>query len=148
MTKFFLLAMLLPLALLADTPASSPTSAPTRTIIGTSSITVIGPIFFDEGSDALSVNTTTALDIIAQTLLDNPSITLVEVQGHADPLTEKKTAKAVANRRAKAAASYLISKGVSPKRIKAKGYAASKPLSTTEPVSNRRVEVHIKKTKS
>jgi OOP family OmpA-OmpF porin len=131
-------------------PTSEPTSAPARKIViskGSIEIVVLGPMLFEENSDTLTQGTTSALDIIAKTLIDMPNITLIEVQGYADPSTEKQQAKDLANRRAKAAKAYLTTKGVSPKRIRAKGYAATKPVSTTEQIPNRRIEVVLKKTK-
>ena len=133
----------------AEEPTSSPTTQRIIVTPTTITITVIGAMLFDENSDAINPGTASALTLLVQIIKDLAHVKTFEISGHADPATEKRSAQKLAVRRAKAARSYLISQGVDPKRLIAKGYADKKPLkiSAAEGSINRRVEISIAEVK-
>ena len=91
------------------------------------------------------------LDDIAAALAADPSITDVDITGHADRLGSAKYNMKLSERRANAVRDYLVSKGIAPERLKAYGKGETMPVVTCtdknraalikclEP--NRRVEV-------
>lgn len=91
------------------------------------------------------------LDDIAAALTADPTITDVDIVGHADRLGSKKYNQKLSEQRANAVREYLVAKGIAPQRLKAYGKGESVPVVTCnnrkraelikclEP--NRRVEV-------
>jgi len=79
------------------------------------------------GHDALSLNGTMpqeeAINFFYNLLQDNPTIA-IEISGHCDSREKSRLSK----KRAKTVVSFLIKKGVDPKRLTAKGYGSKKPL--------------------
>ena len=91
------------------------------------------------------------LDDIAAALAADPTITDVDITGHADRLGSAKYNQKLSEQRAKAVRDYLVAKGIAPERLKAYGKGKSMPvvfcnnrnraalIKCLEP--NRRVEV-------
>lgn len=91
------------------------------------------------------------LDDIAAALTADPTITDVDITGHADRLGSAKYNQKLSEQRANAVRDYLVAKGIAPQRLKAYGKGESMPVVTCndrqraalikclEP--NRRVEV-------
>jgi len=90
-------------------------------------------IFFENEEDvefALSETSRKVLKEIAKTLKKNSSWVL-EIQGHADVLgKDRHYAIALGERRAQSTKKYLVSQGVSTKRIYTIGYGKEKPFCT------------------
>jgi peptidoglycan-associated lipoprotein len=64
------------------------------------------------------------LDRIVQVLVDNPTIRL-ELGSHTDSRATTEYNQKLSQRRADSAVAYIISKGIAPNRIIAKGYGES-----------------------
>ncbi len=68
----------------------------------------------------------------------------IQISGHTEPGGNKSYNRKLSENRAKAVKDYLVSKGVSPKQLVAKGFGGSKPLQTGNDLesrsANRRVE--------
>jgi OOP family OmpA-OmpF porin len=91
------------------------------------------------------------LDDIAAALSADPTITDVDIVGHADRLGSKKYNQRLSEQRASAVRDYLVGKGIAAQRLKAYGKGENVPVVTCnnrkradlikclEP--NRRVEV-------
>lgn len=91
------------------------------------------------------------LDDIAAALIADPTITDVDITGHADRLGSARYNQRLSEQRANAVRDYLVAKGVAPERLKAYGKGETMPVVTChnrnraalikclEP--NRRVEV-------
>jgi len=117
------------------------------------------PIYFDLGKAAVRPDAKIELDKIVQLLTQNPSIT-IELSSHSDCRGGAAGNLALSDKRAKASAGYVISKGVSGARIYGKGYGESKlindckcegtvvvPCSEEQHAQNRRTEFKIVKIK-
>ena len=72
---------------------------------------------------------------------------VVEIAAHTDNVGSDEANKLLSQNRAESVRSYLLSKGIKEKRIKARGYGETVPLASNETpegrAKNRRVEVRI-----
>jgi len=107
---------------------------------------VLENIQFEFNSYALMPESYYDLDKVVTYMLNHPDV-LLELSGHTDDTGEEAYNEVLSGKRAKAAAAYLISKGVSRSRISAVGYGESRPLvrNNTEEAreTNRRVEIQF-----
>lgn len=120
-----------------------------RVKVTESKIEISEKVFFETGKAVIGQQSFGLLDDVAKVLVDNPNITLIQVEGHTDNQGDiAKNIKLSADR-AKAIRDYLVGKGVKIERVRAKGFGASKPLvPNTTPdnqAKNRRVEFTILK---
>ena len=71
----------------------------------------------------------------------------IELGSHTDCRSSYESNMKLSDKRAKASASYIVSKGISPERVEAVGFGETKPIATnlTEDGrgENRRVEFHL-----
>jgi outer membrane protein OmpA-like peptidoglycan-associated protein len=99
---------------------------------------------FETGKAVLLPESQGILDQVAQSLVDNPGVS-VEVGGHTDNTGTRETNVRLSQARADAVRDYLIGKGVDDGRITAKGYGQEKPVADNATAvgrgANRRVEV-------
>jgi peptidoglycan-associated lipoprotein len=81
------------------------------------------------GFDQHNINSAAAkeLDKLVQILTDNPEIR-IEMGSHTDSVDTEEYNARLSQRRAESTVAYLISKGISPTRLVAKGYGESKPI--------------------
>jgi chemotaxis protein MotB len=106
-------------------------------------------ILFSSGSAELKPETYPILDKLYEILKDLPNP--VEVEGHTDSIpisTEKFPSNwELSTARASSIVRYFIAKGINPERLKASGYADTKPIASNATpegrAQNRRVEVVI-----
>ncbi len=86
---------------------------------------------------------------IASVFKSYPEIKLVEIQGHTDSRGSDSYNQGLSERRANSVRNWLISNGVEPERMEAKGYGESMPIDSNRTRSgraaNRRVQFMIKK---
>jgi outer membrane protein OmpA-like peptidoglycan-associated protein len=105
-------------------------------------------IFFKTNSAEISEKSTGLLGEIADVLLRNPHVKLVEIQGHTDNTGTPEGNLQLSGERAEAVRQALIATGVDATRLTAKGYGDSRPLvpNLTERhrARNRRVQFIIK----
>lgn len=105
-------------------------------------------IEFDFDSDKLRPETTFALDMIADIMLENPKIKL-RILAHTCTIGGEAYNKDLSERRARSVKEYLVRLGVPPPSIRYRGYGASRPIadnSTEEGrARNRRVEFIVVK---
>jgi outer membrane protein OmpA-like peptidoglycan-associated protein len=108
---------------------------------------VRGTIFFAPNTAQIEARSTPLLAEIANVLLQHPELLQLEVQGHTDDSGSPARNQKLAQERAQAVASWLVSSGVERDRLVAKGYGSEKPLAPnlTEQnrARNRRVEFVI-----
>jgi OmpA-OmpF porin, OOP family len=71
----------------------------------------------------------------------------IEIAGHTDDVGDDESNLKLSKARAEAVRNYLISKGIAPKRVIAKGYGETQPIASNATVEgrqkNRRTEVRI-----
>ena len=88
-------------------------------------------INFETGSDKITAESYVSMDKMAEILKENPTM-LVEVGGHTDNTGDAKKNLELSQKRANQVMTYLISKGVNAKQMKAIGYGETKPVADNE----------------
>jgi outer membrane protein OmpA-like peptidoglycan-associated protein len=105
---------------------------------------VLRGVTFETGRSALKPDSYTILDIVAASLVANPTIK-IEIGGHTDNTGASATNLRLSQARADAVRAYLATKGVGPERMVSKGYGASQPVAPNTTAAgraqNRRVEL-------
>ena len=104
---------------------------------------VLEGVNFKTGSAELSPESVAKLEEVFLTLKDNPEIE-VEISGYTDNRGKRSVNTKLSKARAEAVKTYLVTRGVDPRRIRTVGYGPDKPLApnTTEEgrSKNRRIE--------
>jgi outer membrane protein OmpA-like peptidoglycan-associated protein len=139
------------------TPAQSALTQPETDIRLTATLTlvpivkdraiVVENIFYDLDKADIRPDAALELDKLVQTLNDNPKIT-IELSSHTDVRGKDAYNLDLSDRRAKSAVAYIISKGIAPTRITARGYGETRLVvknAKTEPEHqrNRRTEFKV-----
>ena len=106
---------------------------------------ILRGVTFETGRSALKLESHTVLDIVAQSLLDNPDIR-IEIAGYTDSTGAPATNLRLSQARAAGVRAYLAGRGVAPGRMVARGYGAANPIAPNTTLDgraqNRRVELH------
>lgn len=73
----------------------------------------------------------------------------VEISGHTDNVGKKSSNIKLSQKRAESVKAWLVSKGVDPKRITAKGYGPDQPVAPNDTPDNKRKNrrIEFKRTK-
>jgi peptidoglycan-associated lipoprotein len=93
-------------------------------------------IFYDFNKWDLKPESTAALDMLVETLNDNPSI-IIELGSHTDSRGGLEYNYKLSQNRAQATVDYLIEKGIPTPRLRAKGYASSAPKVVDEQIAKQ-----------
>lgn len=105
---------------------------------------VFNNINFEKASAKIMPESYPILDEIAEALKANPDV-IIEIGGHTDSDGSRAANARLSLQRANAVKEYLVKKGISPKRIKTRGYGEDFPIadnSTEEgKAKNRRIEI-------
>ena len=84
--------------------------------------------------------------MVAELMKRNPNMT-IELGGNTDAIGISDRNKIQSNERAQSAKSYLLSKGISSKRVAAKGYSNTRPVASNNTDEgrqlNRRVDIVV-----
>jgi len=83
-------------------------------------------IFYDFAKWNLRDKSKKALNNLVETLNDNPRV-VIELRSHTDYRGEHWANVELSTKRAESVVNYLIENGIDPARLRAKGYAATKP---------------------
>src|SRR5947208_611205 len=117
-------------------PPGAPPARPTLILPG---------VNFQTGRSVLTASSYAVLDHVAASLVANPEIR-IEIAGYTDSTGRRFTNLRLSMARAGAVQAYLARRGVSPMRMRARGFGASgyiAPNTTLEGrAQNRRVELH------
>lgn len=112
------------------------------------SVVRLNNIFFEFAKAVLLPESYPELDRTSEFLKNNPTIE-IEIGGHTDDIGSDVTNQKLSEKRARAVADYIISKGIDPKRLTVVGYGESRPIAfnTDEEgrAMNRRVEFKVMK---
>lgn len=107
---------------------------------------ILKNIFFDFNKSELKPESQVELNKLYLILQQNPGM-VIEISGHTDNKGNDSFNQKLSENRAEKVVEYLIGKGIEANRLKAKGYGASKPVSTNETEEgrqeNRRIEYTI-----
>lgn len=88
------------------------------------------------GSYDITEESKLALDSVVQLLNLNPTIT-IELMAHTDHVGSAEFNSTLSQKRAQSVVDYLISKGVNPKRLVAKGYGETWPKKVTREIAKQ-----------
>ncbi|MBW2020966.1 MAG: OmpA family protein [Deltaproteobacteria bacterium] len=109
-------------------------------------VIILEGVFFAFDSFKFTPEARAILDEQVAILKDHPKIK-VEVAGYADSMGTISYNQALSERRARAVRMYLISKGISPDRLKVVGYGESRAIASNDTeegrAKNRRVELKV-----
>jgi outer membrane protein OmpA-like peptidoglycan-associated protein len=108
---------------------------------------VLKNIFFDTGKANLKPESIAEIEKIRELLAANPALQ-VRINGHTDNTGTAAANKVLSLQRATAVVDYLVSKGIDPSRLTAKGYGSERPIVSNDDEEggreiNRRTEIEI-----
>lgn len=89
---------------------------------------VLNNIYFELDQWAITPASASELDKLVELLNDNPEIAKIELSSHTDSIASADYNITLSQRRAESTVKYLVSKGISPDRLTAKGYGESRPV--------------------
>ena len=102
---------------------------------------------FETNSANLTLNSQTILDEAAEELKTYPELD-IEVAAYTDSMGADSYNLMLSQKRAESVMTYLVSKGVNPAQLTAKGYGEANPIATNDTAAgraeNRRVELVVK----
>jgi outer membrane protein OmpA-like peptidoglycan-associated protein len=118
-----------------------------QVVISGSTLQILDRVHFATGKATIEKRSFGLLDQVAAVLNGHPEMAKVEVQGHTDSRGAVTTNMTLSQARADAVAKYLVGKGISPERLRARGYGPQQPVDKNETAAgreaNRRVEFKV-----
>jgi outer membrane protein OmpA-like peptidoglycan-associated protein len=103
-------------------------------------------IYFDTGKATIRPESYPVLDDAVRVLKANPKV-VVEIAGHTDSVGSDSYNMGLSQRRADSVRTYLISRGIEPNRLIARGYGESSPVASNGTREgrqmNRRIEFRV-----
>jgi len=99
-----------------------------RVVVTDTSIEILDMVYFELDKAVIKKESYPILDAVASTLQGNPSISLIEIQGHTDEQGNDAYNLDLSDRRAAAVKKYIADKGVDEKRLTSQGYGETQPL--------------------
>ena len=121
-----------------------------RVIVTSDSVKILDKIHFDTDSARIQERSDPILDAVAATLIGNPGLLKIEVQGHADERGSDRHNLDLTRRRAEAVVEALVRRGVARDRLRSAGYGERCPVDPSHTAAawekNRRVEFKILET--
>ncbi len=106
----------------------------------------LNDVHFDTGKSSLRAASFPELDELVEVLTLKPDM-VIEVAGHTDNVGDSNSNLELSQDRAEVVRSYLLSKGIDPQRVQAKGYGEQQPIASNASSNgrqeNRRTEVRI-----
>ena len=104
---------------------------------------ITGVVYFPSSSTSLTADGYEQLRAVAAALRADPQLRL-EVEGHSDTSAAARTNEPLAQQRAEVAREFLVSLGIAPERLVARGYGAWRPVNDNatleQRAANRRVQ--------
>ena len=118
-----------------------------RVIVRGQRIILRSQVSFATGSNEILPNSEPLLLEVADVLLRDPSLELVEIQGYTDNRGERALNMKLSQSRAEAVRDWLVGHGVEPVRLIARGYGPARPIvpniTAHNRARNRRVQFRI-----
>lgn len=110
-------------------------------------MTVLQPVFFATNEETILPQSFPLLQTIASSLMAQPQLKRVSIEGHADDRGGTKFNQVLSERRAASVMKFLIEHGVAPARLESHGYGSTRPVTPQRDeesrARNRRVEFRI-----
>ena len=107
---------------------------------------VLRGVNFDFDKATIRRDAVTILDEVVVILRDEPAID-VSVDGHTDAIGSDAYNQRLSERRAQAVRDYLVRKGISPSRLRTRGFGESEPVASNDTeegrAQNRRTELNV-----
>jgi outer membrane protein OmpA-like peptidoglycan-associated protein len=94
-------------------------------------------VFFEQGKPLLKKESYAELNRLAEVLTDQPSMQ-IELSGHTDNVGSRDKLIQLSADRVETVRKYLISKGISTKRISGKGFGPDKPIAPNDTEENKK----------
>lgn len=105
--------------------------------IGKRELALKRQVHFETNSATILPDSGTLLEEIADVLKKNPRLKRIEVQGHTDSQGVSARNRTLSQERADAVRERLVSLGVGPERLTAKGYGDERPVAPNVTAANR-----------
>ncbi|MBN2530816.1 MAG: OmpA family protein [Deltaproteobacteria bacterium] len=116
-------------------------------IVTSGEIQILKKIYFEYNSAKIKPISFQILNEVAATIVNNPQIDKIEIQGHADERGKDSYNLKLTKRRAKSVRDYLTKKGVPPGKLQSQGYGEYCPINSASNEQaweeNRRVEFKV-----
>jgi outer membrane protein OmpA-like peptidoglycan-associated protein len=107
---------------------------------------ILRNVHFETGKADLTKDSYSALNELVEAMKSKPEL-VIEIAGHTDNVGTYENNLKLSQLRAESVRNYLISKGIAPQRVIAKGYADTQPIASNDTeegrAKNRRTEVRI-----
>ena len=116
--------------------ADRPAPPPARVVLTDSNIQILDKVQFETGSDKLLPVSFPLLDQVAQVMLENEQIELIEIQGHTDSTGSAGINRKLSAARAESVKRYLADKKIAKARMTAKGYGPDVPIADNATVNS------------
>ncbi len=119
-------------------------------VIEENQIVILEKIYFETDSAEIQRRSYPIIDAVAATLIGNPQISLIEIQGHADERSSDEYNVRLTRDRAAAVLEAIVQRGVDRRRMRSAGYGERCPIDPGHNEAawekNRRVEFKILET--
>ncbi|HEX8437146.1 OmpA family protein [Archangium sp.] len=129
------------------TNAGCPEKQKQLVVIQTGKLEIKEQVFFAVGKSVIQSRSFTMLDQVAKVLQQHPEVDKMVIEGHTDDRGNAEANRKLSQARAEAVKGYLVSKGVEPSRLEAKGFGPDRPITSNKTekgrAANRRVEFII-----
>ncbi|WP_343211110.1 OmpA family protein [Archangium violaceum] len=129
------------------TNAGCPVRQKQLVAIQTGKLEIKESVFFATGKAIIQPRSFKMLDQVARVLQQHPEVDRMVIEGHTDNRGNAEANRKLSLARAEAVRGYLVSKGVEPSRLEAKGFGPDRPLASNKTekgrAANRRVEFII-----
>jgi outer membrane protein OmpA-like peptidoglycan-associated protein len=121
-----------------------PDQGSSKVVLTPTKIEILDKVFFKTGSADIKPESFDLLNQVALTLLANPQVGNVRVEGHTDNRGKREGNLDLSQRRAESVRAYLVKRGVPDKRLEAQGFGPDRPVVSNRTgkgrETNRRVE--------
>jgi outer membrane protein OmpA-like peptidoglycan-associated protein len=100
-------------------------------------------VFFDTGKSTIKPRSFKLLDQAVQVIQQHPEVDKMVIEGHTDDRGSAEFNRTLSQARAESVKSYLVSKGVEPSRLDAKGFGPDRPIASNQTAEGRAVNRRV-----